>query len=201
MQAQKFFIGFGKIGASLCGLAVTGVIVCSYLQAIPTNYYEFQQDSESSADVLGASDVVDEAVAEVVIPVVEEEIVSYAPSREQIDRIYNYLSARNSPLAEYAEEFVRAADYYGIDYRLVASISIVESNGGKKCFRNYNAWGWGKMHFANWIDGIWTVSEGLGEYYALGLTSPDSISMSYCPPSHDSWAYKVNTVMYDIGSI
>jgi hypothetical protein len=46
-------------------------------------------------------------------------------------------------------EFVKAADTYGIDYRLAPSISIIESSGGIHTFRTYNGWGW-EMNFSSW---------------------------------------------------
>lgn len=128
----------------------------------------------------------------------EEKEPEYIPDAKKVERIRSYLAGRNAPLAPFAEEFVRAADYYGIDYRLVASISIIESGGGKNCFRPYNAWGWGKKGFSSWKEGIWTVSGGLAKYYARGLTTPKLISTYYCPPSAESWAGKVQYVMNQI---
>ena len=126
------------------------------------------------------------------VQTISKEQVEY---NNRVNKIRKYLSNRDAPLATYAEEFVKAADYYGIDYRLVAAISIVESSGGKYTFKPYNAWGWGKSGFESWTDGIWAVSKGLGKYYSLGMTTPKSISKSYCPPSADSWASKVSYIM------
>lgn len=116
----------------------------------------------------------------------------------KVNNIRTYLENRNSPLAPYAEEFVKASQTYGIDYRIVASISIIESSGGIHTFRSYNAWGWGKMNFSNWEEGIWTVSEGIGKYYEKGLNTPQKIAPSYCPPSASHWAGKVSFVMNEI---
>jgi hypothetical protein len=114
---------------------------------------------------------------------------------KKVKRINKYLSNRNAPLAKYAQEFVKAADHYDIDYRLVAAISIIESGGGEHTFKPYNAWGWGKSGFKSWKDGIWTVSKGLSKYYASGRTTPRTIAPSYCPPTADAWASKVSYVM------
>ncbi len=119
---------------------------------------------------------------------------------ERVENIRKFFEKRNSPLAKYAEEFVLAADYYNIDYRLVAAISIVESSGGLVNFRPYNAWGWGSSGFDNWKDGIWSVSKGLAQgYYAKGLDTPYEIGRVYCPPSSSSWASKVSYLMKQIG--
>ena len=119
---------------------------------------------------------------------------------QRVKNIETFLRKRNSPLADYAQEFVLAADYWNIDYRLVAAISVVESGGGVKTFRKYNAWGWGKSGFKSWEDGIWTVTEGISNgYYSKGLDTPKEISKYYCPPSSDSWARKVSSLMKEIG--
>jgi hypothetical protein len=135
--------------------------------------------------------------------IVEENVSTRTEDVEhtrKVENIRRYLQGRKSPLAEYAEEFVNAANEYGIDYRLVASISIIESSGGIHNFRPYNAWGWGKSGFSNWKEGIWAVSKGLGKYYARGLTTPQKIAPVYCPPSASSWASKVTFVMNQIGN-
>jgi hypothetical protein len=113
-------------------------------------------------------------------------------------KIHDYLAQRNAPLADYAKEFVKAADNYGIDYRLVAAISVIESGGGVNTFKAYNAWGWGNMAFSSWEDGIWTVSAGMAKYYSLGLDTPAEISYTYCPPSSQSWGNNVQYVMNEI---
>lgn len=114
---------------------------------------------------------------------------------QKVQKVRKYLQSRNSPLSHFAEDFVKASEEYRIDYRIVAAISIIESGGGKKNFRSYNAWGWGKSGFTDWSEGIWAVSKGIGKYYSKGLTTPRLISYSYCPPSADSWARKVQGVM------
>lgn len=116
----------------------------------------------------------------------------------RVAKIKAYLSQRAAPLADYAKEFVAAADTYGIDYNIVAAISVIESEGGKHTFRPYNAWGWGNMSFSSWEEGIWTVSKGISIYYSKGSTTPRLISYNYCPPSADSWATKVQYVMNQI---
>jgi hypothetical protein len=115
-----------------------------------------------------------------------------------VNNIRIFLEKRKSPLAKYANDFVDASLEYNIDYRLVASISIVESSGGINNFRRYNAWGWGKINFESWEDGIWTVSRGLAKYYAKGLDTPEKISTYYCPPHASKWAKSVNTLIDQI---
>ncbi len=141
-------------------------------------------------------------IVEEIVPVAYiKDAQNYVPNAEKVGKIRSYLNSRNSPLAEYAEEFVKAADEYGIDYRIVTAISIIESGGGKNNFKPHNAWGWGKSGFASWTEGIWAVSKGIGKYYSKGATTPKWISKSYCPPNADNWAKNVQGVMNEIASI
>ncbi|HAM37106.1 MAG: hypothetical protein UR96_C0047G0005 [candidate division WS6 bacterium GW2011_GWC1_36_11] len=141
------------------------------------------------------------AVSTEYISVDSAEITTNEVADIRVAKIKAYLDKRAAPLADYANEFVAAADTYQIDYNLVAAISVIESEGGKHTFRPYNAWGWGKSGFSSWEDGIWAVSKGLSKYYAKGMTTPRSISYSYCPPSADSWAAKVQSVMNKIEAL
>jgi hypothetical protein len=52
-----------------------------------------------------------------------------------------FFQALDSPAADFAEEFLVAADHEGLDWRLLPSIAIVESGGGKE-FSNNNIFGW-----------------------------------------------------------
>ena len=173
--------------AILSGLLFVGMIFKTIDDKIPTQIAQANQNT--------------------VLPTNEEDINENVPvesvstqkvTDKRVTQIKKYLSKRNSPLAGYAQDFVYAADKYKIDYRLVAAISIIESGGGKNTFRSYNAWGWGKSGFANWKEGIYAVSKGLGKYYSNGLTTPKVISKYYCPPSADGWANKVQYVMNEI---
>lgn len=82
-----------------------------------------------------------------------------------------FLQTQDSPLTEYAQDFVSYADKYNLDWKLVAAISGVESTFGKEIPPySYNGWGWGVygnnvIRFKSWKDGIATVSQGLREKY------------------------------------
>lgn len=117
---------------------------------------------------------------------------------EKVAKLEKYLRRRGSPLADYAQYIVLKADEYGIDYRLVASISIVESSGCLHTYRPNNCWGWGGQEgaatFASLEQGIDTVSRGMARYYANGATTPYAMESSYCPPC-TTWGAKVSSVM------
>ncbi len=116
-----------------------------------------------------------------------------------------FLSSYHSPMAPYAETFITEADKYGLDWRLVASISGVESAFGNIIPTDTNnGWGWrggpggNWSQFATWGDGIKEVTRGLAEGYGITLT-PFDIEPVYCPPcgrnpAH-AWANGVTNFM------
>ena len=130
---------------------------------------------------------------------VEATIVE-SDARNQI--LESYLSERNSPLATASATLVEAADENDLDFRLLAAISLQESNGCRVIPPNsHNCWGWGihargTLHFNSLEEGIYTVSEGLKEKYIdQGLTTPDQIMTKYTPSSPGTWAAAVNHFM------
>jgi hypothetical protein len=80
--------------------------------------------------------------------------------RETILR--RFLEARHCPAEDYAGVFVTEADAYGLDWRLLPSLSIVESGGGKHA-RGNNLFGWanGKMNFDSISEAIHHVAAAL----------------------------------------
>lgn len=120
----------------------------------------------------------------------------------RVENLRNYLLKFNSPLAAYAADFVKNADENGLDYRLVASISGVESTFGKQIpsSKSYNAYGWagGKYSFQSWPDSIGVVSATLKtEYIEKGAATIAKIARRYAPPS-TTWG---GNVKFFIGKI
>ena len=192
----KLFQNKERILAVIAGILFFGMIVNTINSESALNIVQ-----KDSAAYLPEEQVVEKATDEIEEAVIKNEIdpeLTVNPNSKKIENVKNYLSKRNAPLAQYADVLVTAAEEYGIDYRLVAAISIVESGGGKNCFRPYNAWGWGGMTFESWQDGIYTVSKGLSKYYAKGATTPAYIAPSYCPPNATKWATNVQYVMDQI---
>jgi hypothetical protein len=120
--------------------------------------------------------------------------------------LFNY----NSPMYPSARSFIDEADRYGLDWRLVASISGVESAFGNLIPRGtHNAWGWrginknpqGWSQFDTWDAGIAEVTRGLAQGYGITLT-PFQIEPYYCPPcglnpAH-AWANGVTRFMREL---
>lgn len=119
--------------------------------------------------------------------------------------MYNFLTDYSSPMASDAESFIVEADKYGLDWRLVASISGVESAFGRITPTNsYNGWGWKGdptkewSEFDTWEHAIATVTKGLALGYGINKT-PYQIESTYCPPcganpAH-AWANGVQSYM------
>lgn len=113
----------------------------------------------------------------------------------------NYFKKYNSPLENQAQDFIDAADRFGMDWKLVPAISGVESTFGKNSY-GYNAWGWGiygnnRLGFSSWKDGINTVSEGLRKNYLdKGLTNPYSMNRIYA--ASPTWGSRVTYFMNDM---
>jgi len=56
-------------------------------------------------------------------------------------RLQRFFSKLHCPVVTLSEDFVRAADDNQLDWRLLPSIAIIESSGGK-AYRNNNIFGW-----------------------------------------------------------
>ena len=135
--------------------------------------------------------------------------VEAKPVDRRAQILKDYFAKHNSPLENSAQDFVEAADKYNLDWKLVASISGVESTFGKRIpgghdplYTSYNGWGWGVygnnvLKFKSWKEAIYTISEGLKKNYVdKGYTEPLSMNKKYA--SNKTWGVKVNYFMNEI---
>ena len=83
-------------------------------------------------------------------------------------RLQEALEEIDSPLVDHAEDFLAAADRYALDWRLLPSISIIESGAGK-AYKNNNIFGWDNCNtrFRTVRHGIHSVARHLStsKYY------------------------------------
>ena len=110
--------------------------------------------------------------------VVEKNIVEEVKHEEpkvdyRIQAIDGYFSRYKAPLASHGDDFVKAADKYGLDYRLLPAIAMKESTGGIYVPRRtvngvrygYNAFGWTcnstYVCFGSWEEAIEFVGNQL----------------------------------------
>lgn len=120
-----------------------------------------------------------------------------------------FLRDQKSPLEPYADVLVSQADAHGLDWRLVAAISGIESRFCRITPADTNnCWGWRGgpggdwSKFASYKEGIETLTNGLAYGYGTKLT-PYQIEPAYCPPCAESghkWALAVTIFMGDISS-
>jgi len=80
----------------------------------------------------------------------------------RLQRLEQFFAKRDCPLRDAAADFLIAADRNDLDWRLLPSISMVESSGGKD-FRNNNVFGWDscKESFSSVRAGIHYVADQL----------------------------------------
>jgi hypothetical protein len=112
----------------------------------------------------------------------------------RLQSLRRFFAQFDCPAHDYAHFFLEAADDYKLDWRLLPSLSWVESTGGKLA-RNNNLFGWnsGRAHFSSPRAAIHTVG------YRLAHSSPykdkplDGVLATY---NHDpAYATRVKAVM------
>jgi hypothetical protein len=112
----------------------------------------------------------------------------------RLQTLRNFFSKAECPAAKYSEAFLEAADAYELDWRLLPSLSFVESTGGKSA-RNNNLFGWdsGRAHFPNPIAAIHAVGYKLANSILYKDKSLDRLLATYNP--NLEYAQKVKSVM------
>ncbi len=104
------------------------------------------------------------AAAVLALPAHAEPAQDQACANEtRCNAVRNFFLSHKSPLAAKAPVFIAVAARHGLDWRLLPSLSMVESSGGKAGKRN-NIFGWnsGKANFKTVDAGIEFVGSRLG---------------------------------------
>lgn len=120
---------------------------------------------------------------------------------KRVKILKGFLESYNSPLATHAAVFVKNADTYELDYRLVAAISGVESTFGHQIPTNsYNAWGWGiygnnTLAFESYDQAIETISKGLRSDYINKWKAKDVYDIGHFYAASPTWAQRVEYFM------
>ena len=87
-------------------------------------------------------------------------------SRKKLDLretiLRKFLKEKRCPDQEFTEVFIAEADAYGLDWRLLPSLALIETGGGR-ALRGNNLFGWanGKQRFASIGEAIHTVASAL----------------------------------------
>ena len=100
----------------------------------------------------------------------------------RLDVLRAFFQDAGCPAAAYAEAFLEAADDYNLDWRLLPSLSWVESTGGKTA-RNNNFFGWnsGRTQFPTPAAGIHLVGYQLSHSGLYRSKSLDRLLITYNP--------------------
>ncbi len=117
----------------------------------------------------------------------------------RLSKLQKYFGDRDCPLREAARDFLIAADQNHLDWRLLPSISIIESSGGKY-YGNNNVFGWGsaKEKFSSVRAGIHYVAAQLGKSRRYKGKDIDGKLQMYNPLPE--YSQRVKAVMRAIGS-
>ena len=125
-------------------------------------------------------------------------------SDSRVKILKEFLEQYDSPLSPFSSNFVEIADKYDLDWKLVVSISGVESTFGREIpYQSFNGWGWGiygnnTIRFSSWNQGIETVSEGLRTNYINKWGARDVYEIGRFYAASPTWAQRVNYFMRKI---
>ena len=117
----------------------------------------------------------------------------------RLSRLKKFFADRDCPLKDSAKDFLVAADQNELDWRLLPSISIIESSGGKD-YRNNNVFGWDscKERFPSVRAGIHYVAAQLGKSNRYKGKDVDRKLQIYNPLPE--YSQRVKAVMRAMGS-
>lgn len=157
------------------------VIVSGFIISLSTApHYDLAEPVEATSPVLGTFNA---------------NIVAKDARAKLVEQFLREYSCPMEPYDFYANEYVTIADKYNLDFRLLPSISMQESNCCKKIPEgSNNCWGYGiygdqVTRFESYEAGIEQVAATLAKRYSTqGLLDADEIMTRYTPSSNGSWA-------------
>jgi hypothetical protein len=123
-----------------------------------------------------------------------------AETDPRTERLKTFFASLHCPVSYLSAEFIRAADENGLDWRLLPSISIIESGGGK-AYKNNNLFGWanGDYLFPSLKAGIHEVGFKLGRSPLYRHRDVEAKLHLYNP--NEEYATNVMTVMNRISPV
>lgn len=137
------------------------------------------------------------AVTQTKVPKVPAPQTPQKPADKRLSILQKFFKDNGCPLHGNAVDFIDAADRNHLDWRLLPSISMVESGGGK-AYRNNNVLGWvnGQQKFPSVGAGIRTVAERLSYSRLYRHKTVDRILATYNPLPE--YARRVKAMMRNI---
>lgn len=108
--------------------------------------------------------------------------------------LQRFFESAGAPAHAYAHVFLSVADIYSLDWRLLPSISFIETTGGKAA-RNNNMFGWdcGRARFTSVSHGIRKVAYYLAHSARYKNKGLDDLLWAYNP--NPEYSQKVKSVM------
>ena len=119
----------------------------------------------------------------------------------RVKALQNIFKKYNSPLVDYAPLYVKYADKYSVDWKLLPSISGLESSFGQFLMPgSYNGYGWGGgyIYFKDWEDGIDTINKTIRTNYMNKWGATDVWSIGPIYAESKTWSVRVNGFMNEI---
>jgi hypothetical protein len=115
-------------------------------------------------------------------------------SDPRLTRLTEFFENFGPPARHLAADFLAAADLNDLDWRLLPSLCIVESGGGRTAAKN-NLFGWdsGKRGFATLKDGIYLVASRLANSRLYKNKDLDELLATYNPLA--GYAARVKSMM------
>jgi hypothetical protein len=116
----------------------------------------------------------------------------------RLTRVKQFFQQRDCPAQVYAADFITAADQHDLDWRLLPSLSFIESGGGKVAYNN-NMFGWDncKLKFRSTREGIYRVASKLGKSRMYRKKNVDQVLKLYNP--RREYTIAVKAVMSQLG--
>ena len=117
----------------------------------------------------------------------------------RMSQLRAFFDRYHCPVSGLAHEFLVAADENDLDWRLLPSISLIESGGGK-AMANNNLLGWGSAdkHFPSVRAAIHTVASRLANSKLYRDKDLEGILNTYNP--RPEYSYRVKWVMRQLGT-
>ena len=126
--------------------------------------------------------------------------VSEHRNDQRLEVLRQFFQRFDCPAEAFALEFLEVADSYRLDWRLLPSISFVESSGGKASPNN-NMFGWdqGRARFPSRTAGIYEVGYWLAYSETYKNKDLDTVLTIYNPVG--KYAQTVKSVMQQIAPV
>ena len=131
---------------------------------------------------------------------IENTQVNHSSGDLRLTLLKRFFEKRDAPAQAHVQDFILAADRNELDWRLLPSISVVESGGGKQ-YKNNNILGWGscQQKFPSVKAGIHSVAKRLSTSNLYKHKGVEGILRTY--NTNADYPSRVKRVMYSKGFI